>query len=114
MTASVAEIRGRLERALAWTVFEPNGEPLWARARAESEDVLLGYWRDGDLVGAKPEEAFFVRCDRTTMTQSDLDANRLVLLAGVAPVKPAEFEAIRIERTVGRRRRLPWRRRILR
>lgn len=111
MTARVAEIRGRLEHDLSWAVFEPNGEPLWARARAESEDVLLGYWRDGDLAGAKPEEAFFVRCDRTTMTQADLGANRLVLLAGVAAVRPAEFELIRIERVVGRRRRLPWPRR---
>ena len=105
MTASVAEIRDRLERGLAWTAFEPNGEPLWARVRAETDDVLLGYWRNGDLVGAKPEEAFFVRCDRTTMTQTDLDADRLILLAGIAVVKPAEFEPIRIERVVGRRRR---------
>ncbi len=84
---------------------------MWARVRAETEDLLLGCWRNGALVGTKPEEAFFVRCDRTTMTQSDLDADRLILLVGVAAVKPAEFEPIRIERVVGRRRRLPWPRR---
>ena len=48
-------------------------------------------WRDGMLLGDTPEEAYFVRCDRTTMTQNDLDNGRLICLVGLAPVKPAEF-----------------------
>ena len=60
------------------------------------EDFLLDDWRDGALLGDKPEEAFFVRCDRTTMTQNDLDNGRLICLIGVAPVKPAEFVIFRI------------------
>jgi phage tail sheath protein FI len=47
-------------------------------------------------MGTKPEEAFFVKCDRTTMTQSDLDNGRLVCLIGIAPIRPAEFVIIRI------------------
>jgi phage tail sheath protein FI len=53
-------------------------------------------WRNGGLPGQKPEDAFFVRCGRTTMTQSDLDNGRLICLIGVAPVKPAEFVIFRI------------------
>jgi phage tail sheath protein FI len=48
------------------------------------------------LLGAKPEDAFFVRCDRTTMTQNDLDNGRLICLVGISPVKPAEFVIFRI------------------
>ena len=57
---------------------------------------LHNVWRDGTLVGEKQEEAFFVKCDRTTMTQDDIDNGRLILLVGVAPVKPAEFVILRI------------------
>jgi phage tail sheath protein FI len=57
---------------------------------------LTRVWRDGALMGTKPEEAYFVKCDRSTMTQDDLDNGRLIVLVGVAPVKPAEFVIIRI------------------
>ena len=53
-------------------------------------------WRNGALEGTKPEEAFFVKCDRTTMTQTEIDNGRLIVLVGVAPVKPAEFVIVRI------------------
>ena len=53
-------------------------------------------WRDGALLGDKPEQAYFVRCDRTTMTQNDLDNGRMICLIGIAPVKPAEFVIVRI------------------
>ena len=69
---------------------------LWAQVRRVVEDFLLSQWRAGALVGSRPEEAFFVRCDRTTMTQDDLDSGRLVCLVGVAPVRPAEFVIFRI------------------
>jgi phage tail sheath protein FI len=53
-------------------------------------------WRVGRLLGRRPAEAFFVRCDRTTMTQDDIDDGRLVIVVGVAPVRPAEFVIFRI------------------
>ncbi|MFN7958061.1 MAG: DUF2586 family protein [Holophagaceae bacterium] len=84
-------LEGSIDRGTQWVVFEPNGEALWAALRRAIEDFLAGEWRRGSLVGTKPAEAFFVRCDRSTMTQSDLDQGRLVCLIGVAPLRPAEF-----------------------
>ena len=85
-----------IDRGTQWAVFEPNDERLWAGVRASVSDFLHREWTRGALPGAKPEEAFFVRCDRTTMTQDDLDNGRLICLIGVALVKPAEFVIFRI------------------
>ena len=85
-----------IEKATQWAVFEPNNERLWASIRQTIEDFLLVTWRTGALMGTKPEEAYFVRCDRTTMTQNDLDNGRLICLIGVAPTYPAEFVIFRI------------------
>lgn len=79
-----------------WAVFEPNNENLWANVRSTIEDFLITLWRDGALAGTKPEQAFFVKCDRTTMTQNDIDNGRLICLIGTAPIKPAEFVIFRI------------------
>jgi phage tail sheath protein FI len=84
------------DRGLQWVVFEPNAEPLWARVRRTIRNFLTTVWRDGALEGTTPEEAFFVICDRTTMTQADIDNGRLICVIGIAPVKPAEFVIIRI------------------
>jgi uncharacterized protein len=89
-------IEASVDRGLQWVVFEPNAEPLWARVRRAIVNFLTLVWRNGALEGTKPEEAFFVRCDRTTMTQTDIDSGRLILQVGVAPVKPAEFVIVRI------------------
>lgn len=85
-----------IERSTRWVVFEPNNEELWLKVRLTIEGFLYDTWRTGALMGTKPEEAFFVRCDRTTMSQSDLDNGRLICLIGVAPTKPAEFVIFRI------------------
>ncbi len=83
-----------------WAVFEPNGEPLWATARRSVEDFLQRLFRDGALPAPTADQAYFVKCDRTTMTEADIAAGRLVLLVGFAPVKPAEFVILRIEHQV--------------
>ena len=85
-----------LDEGLQWVVFEPNDQVLWARVRQSISNFLTRVWRDGALMGATVEEAFFVRCDRTTMTQDDIDNGRLIVQVGIAPVKPAEFVIIRI------------------
>lgn len=85
-----------LDEGTQWVVFEPNDGPLWARVRQSITAFLTRVWRDGALQGATPEEAFFVKCDRSTMTQDDIDNGRMVVLIGVAPVKPAEFVIIRL------------------
>jgi hypothetical protein len=89
-----------LEHSIAngtlWAVFEANTPQLWDAVRAAVEAFLFAAWRSGALLGAKPEQAFFVRCDRSTMTQNDIDQGRLVCLIGVALIKPAEFVIFRI------------------
>lgn len=92
----VAYIERSIDKGTQWAVFEPNGEALWAGVRHAVGDFLLSEWRNGALFGDKPEEAFLVKCDRTTMTQNDLDNGRLICLIGVAPVKAAEFVIFRI------------------
>ena len=89
-------IERSIEAGLAWTVFEPNGEPLWAHVRQAVGNFLQVHWRAGALQGEKPEQAYYVHCDRTTMTQNDLDNGRLVVMIGVAPTRPAEFINLRI------------------
>lgn len=85
-----------IDKGSQWAVFEPNNQRLWTNVRSMVEDFLLVLWKDGALLGGKPEEAYFVRCDRTTMTQNDLDNGRLICLIGVSPTKPAEFVIFRI------------------
>ncbi|TVQ32932.1 MAG: phage tail sheath family protein [Geminicoccaceae bacterium] len=85
-----------IDRSTQWAVFEPNGPMLWANIRDTITSFLFAEWKTGALLGATPEAAFFVRCDRSTMTQADLDAGRLICEIGVAVVKPAEFVIFRI------------------
>lgn len=90
-----------IEEGTQWVVFEPNNEKLWARVKQTITQFLTRVWKDGALMGTTPEEAFFVKCDRTTMTQDDIDNGRLIVLIGVAPVKPAEFVIFRIAQWPG-------------
>jgi phage tail sheath protein FI len=85
-----------IDRGLQWVVFEPNAEDLWRQVRRSVVNFLTTVWRNGALEGTSPDQGFFVRCDRTTMTRDDLDNGRLVCIIGVAPVRPAEFVIIRI------------------
>jgi phage tail sheath protein FI len=85
-----------IEMGTQWAVFEPNGEQLWATIYRSLTNFLTTVWRSGALEGTKPEEAFFVKVDRTTMTQDDIDNGRLIIIIGIAPVKPAEFVIFRI------------------
>jgi phage tail sheath protein FI len=94
-------IEKSIERGSQWVVFEPNNEKLWARVRATISQFLTTVWKDGALMGTTPEEAFFVKCDRSTMTQDDIDNGRLICIIGIAPVKPAEFVIFRIAQWQG-------------
>ncbi|TQV71497.1 phage tail protein [Aliikangiella marina] len=85
-----------IEKSTQWVVFEPNGERLWDNVRSTVEDFLYNEWFNGRLLGPTPKHAYFVRCDRSTMTQNDLDNGRLVCEIGVAPLAPAEFVIFRI------------------
>ncbi len=99
-----AYLERSLEKGTQWVVFENNHEPLWANVRRTVEDFLFNEWKSGHLMGEKPQEAYFVRCDRSTMTQNDIDNGRLICLIGVAPVRPAEFVIFRIGQWTAERR----------
>jgi len=79
-----------------YVVFETNGPDTWANTQQIVSDFLYGEFRNSRLLGYTPTQAYFVRCDQTTMTQNDLANGRLVCLIGVALLKPAEFVIFRI------------------
>lgn len=86
-----------IENGIAWASLEPNGEPLWAKLRVVTESFLQNLWREGALLGTTPNEAYFVKCDRSTMTQGNIEKGLIVMLVGFAPLKPAEFVLLQIQ-----------------
>jgi phage tail sheath protein FI len=89
-------IEQSVSQGIQWAVFEPNGPALWAAVSSSVQNFLARLWKLGAFQGTTQQEAYFVRCDRTTMTQNDLDNGRLVCVVGVAPVRPAEFVIFQI------------------
>lgn len=85
-----------IDEGTQWVVFEPNHEPTWAAVVRNVTNFLISVWRSGALMGITQDEAFFVKCDRTTMTEDDINNGRLICYIGIAPVKPAEFVIFRI------------------
>jgi phage tail sheath protein FI len=94
----MAVLRLSLEREMDWAVFEPNGEALWGEIRRMVHGFLARLYEAGAFTGATTKEAFFVRCDRTTMTRNDLDQGRFVCLVGVAPSEPVEYLVLELAR----------------
>jgi len=86
-----------LYRNTQWVVFEPNDEPLWAQIRLSVNAFLQSLFRQGAFQGTTPRDAYFVRCDRDTTTQYDIDRGIVNVLVGFAPLKPAEFVVIGIQ-----------------
>lgn len=85
-----------ISRGIQWAVFEPNAEALWDQLRQSISDFMYSEWQRGGMQGAKTDEAFFVRCDRSTMTTQDLSDSRTICMVGFAPTKPAEFIIFRV------------------
>jgi hypothetical protein len=94
-------IEESIARATRWVVFEPNDASLWKAIRRDISAFLTLVWRDGALMGANPEQAFFVQCDSETNPPEVIDAGQVVTLIGIAPVKPAEFIVFRIGQHAG-------------
>ena len=92
----LAWLEREIDRGTKFAEFEPNGEQLWSNVRGVIEDFLLNEFQRGAYEGNKPEQSFWVKCDRSTMRQNDLDNGRLICLIGVAPLRPAEFVIFRI------------------
>lgn len=89
-------IKESIENGTRWTVFEPNDMTLWKSIERNVRAFLTSLWRDGALLGATPEEAFYVKCDAETNPTDVIDAGRLITEIGIAPVKPAEFVIFRL------------------
>ena len=94
-------IEESLSQGLKWVVFEPNDEPLWAQIRLNVGSFMHDRFRQGAFQGKTPREAYFVKCDSETTTQSDIDHGIVNILVGFAPLKPAEFVVIRIQQIAG-------------
>ena len=93
------QLRASLQQQTAFATTRHNDASLWAEVRQTIDASLNHEWKSGRLIGNKPAEAYQVRCDRTTMTQQDVDAGRLIALADVATVKPGDFAVLKITQT---------------
>ena len=94
-------IEESLFRALKWVVFEPNDEPLWAQIRLNVGAFMHDLFRQGAFQGTTPRDAYFVKCDKETTTQSDINRGIVNIVVGFAPLKPAEFVIIKIQQIAG-------------
>ena len=94
-------IEESLYRGLKWVVFEPNDEPLWAQIRLNVGAFLHNLFRQGAFQGKTPREAYFVKCDRDTTTQNDINLGIVNVVVGFAPLKPAEFVIIKLQQMAG-------------
>jgi phage tail sheath protein FI len=90
------QLEASLERGLAWVAAERNDEALWSEIRRVVAAFLQLFFIQGAFQGRKPEDGYFVKCDRSTMTQADIDNGTVNVVIGFAPLKPAEFVVLRI------------------
>jgi uncharacterized protein len=90
-----------LYRGTQWVVFEPNDEPLWAQIRLNVGAFMHNLFRQGAFQGTTPKEAYFVKCDKETTTQNDINSGIVNVVVGFAPLKPAEFVIIKIQQIAG-------------
>jgi phage tail sheath protein FI len=97
----VLYIEESLFRGTQWAVFEPNDEPLWAQLRLNIGAFMHDLFRQGAFQGQSPKDAYFVKCDSTTTTQSDINKGIVNIMVGFAPLKPAEFVVIYIQQMAG-------------
>ncbi len=89
-------LRKSLTQQTQWPVYEHNNEKLWVSVRQAATNFVLKEWKNGKLQGSRPQQAFTVKCDRSTMTQSDIDNGRMIVFVGVALQRPGKFALLRI------------------
>ena len=94
-------IEESLYRGTQWVVFKPNDEPLWGQIRLNVGAFMNDLFRKGAFQGSRPQDAYFVRCDRTTTTQNDIDHGVVNIVVGFAPLKPAEFVIVQLQQMAG-------------
>jgi len=94
-------IEESLYRGTQWVVFEPNDEPLWAQIRLNVGAFMQNLFRQGAFQGQSPRDAYFVKCDKETTTQNDINLGIVNIVVGFAPLKPAEFVIIKLQQMAG-------------
>ncbi|QDT90445.1 phage tail sheath C-terminal domain-containing protein [Gimesia algae] len=94
-------IEESLYRGTHWAVFEPNDEPLWAQLRLNIGAFMNDLFRQGAFQGRSPRESYFVKCDKDTTTQNDINRGIVNVVVGFAPLKPAEFVVIKLTQIAG-------------
>lgn len=94
-------LESSLYQGTQWVVFQPNDERLWAAIRLNVSSFLQTYFLKGAFQGTTPSDAYFVKCDSETTTQTDIDNGIVNILVGFAPLMPAEFVVIQIEQLTG-------------
>lgn len=94
-------IEESLYRGTKWVVFEPNDEPLWAQIRLAVGAFMHNLFRQGAFQGSSPREAYFVKCDKETTTQNDINLGIVNIDVGFMPLKPAEFVVLRLQQMAG-------------
>jgi len=90
-----------LFRGTKWVVFEPNDEPLWAQIRLNVGAFMHNLFRQGAFQGSSPRDAYLVKCDSETTTQTDINSGIVNIVVGFAPLKPAEFVILKIQQLAG-------------
>jgi phage tail sheath protein FI len=58
-------------------------------------------FRQGAFQGQTPAQAYFVKCDKETTTQNDINLGIVNIVVGFAALKPAEFVIIKIQQIAG-------------
>ncbi len=94
-------IEESLYRGTQWIVFEPNDEPLWAQIRLNIGAFMHNLFRLGAFQGSTPKDAYFVKCDKETTNQTDVNSGVVNIVVGFAPLKPAEFVVIKLQQIAG-------------
>jgi len=94
-------IEESLYRGLKWVVFEPNSETLWGQIRLNVGAFMHNLFRQGAFQGTTPRDAYFVKCDKETTTQNDIDLGIVNIVVGFSPLKPAEFVIIQLQQMAG-------------
>jgi uncharacterized protein len=88
-----------MQEGLQFVVFRPNAEPLWQDVKRTLRGFLRTVWRSGALEGTVEDEAFRVFCNiNQTMTEDEVANGQLIVEVWVAPVRPAEFVIVRLNR----------------
>ncbi len=100
----IEQLKQKFQTGTSFAVFQPNDDKLWSKVRQTLDAALYSDWQNGIILGQKPQQAYFVKCDRTTMTQNDLDNGRMIALVGVATRRPSEFTIFKVIQQTGKKK----------